>query len=352
MTFSPGQVAADRVGLHNAAPATAPPLAAATAAIQTETVHVPLTDCFMLDDRRRSFRVTGRQARLLLAILLPVLLLGLPAAPALGQDGIPTPADAAGEDVESIPGSAWLLPFESMRQGEPITWSIVIASVVAVTLIIQGFLRVRRTVILPDESNEQIEQLIAQRQYKELVEFTGNDDSFVSRSLHPALKRAPNIAEMKEALEAAVAEETSEQFRRLDYINVLANVGPLLGLLGTVVGIMDAFLAMRRAGGAAEVSALAEGISTALGTTMLGLILAVPCLIAYSILRNKADRLTQEGAELSEELLLSMRADGRPASAPPAGQAAARPAAQARPQPAQAGPLPAQGPVPSQGAVQ
>jgi biopolymer transport protein ExbB len=109
---------------------------------------------------------------------------------------------------------------------------------------------------------------------------------------------------------------------------------------------------MRRAGGAAEVSALAEGISTALGTTMLGLILAVPCLIAYSILRNKADRLTQEGAELSEELLLSMRADGRPAPAPPAGQAAARPAAQARPQPAQAGPLPTQGPVPSQGAVQ
>jgi biopolymer transport protein ExbB len=280
------------------------------------------------------------------------------AAPALAQD-IPTPADAANQPAPEIPRSAWLLPFESMQQGEPITWSIVLASVVAVTLIIQGFLRVRRSVILPQESNQQIEQLIAQRQYRELVEFTAADDSFVSRALSPALKRAPQIADMKEALETAVAEETSEQFRRLDYINVLANVGPLLGLLGTVVGIMDAFLAMRRAGGAAEVSALAQGISTALGTTMLGLILAVPCLIAYSVLRNKADRLTQEGAELAEEFLLSMKDPARPAAtttpttapatAPATPQASGVPAAQpvARPAPARA-PAPTPTPAPAQ----
>jgi biopolymer transport protein ExbB len=276
-------------------------------------------------DRSAAVRVKA-----LAAVLAVFLCLGLASA-GFAQEGTQPDAPAASAE-ERVPGSAWLLPIIDLTKFEPVTWTLAICSVVAVTLIIQGFMRVRRAIILPPESTERIQELIAQKQYRELMDFTAADDSFVSRALSPALKRAPNLAEMKEALEAGVAEETSEQFRKLDYINLLANIGPLLGLLGTVIGIMDAFLAMRRAGGQAEVSQLAAGISTALGTTLVGLCLAVPCLIAYSILRNRADRLTQEGAELSEELLLSMRGDGRPPATPAAVPAApaARPVA-ARP---------------------
>lgn len=263
----------------------------------------------------------------LLALALPLLALSLlMAQPAMAQDtSLPV------EDPERIPSSAWLLPFDSLRGGEPITWTIVLASIVAVTLIIQGFLRVRKVVIIPPESNQRIEQLILGRNFRELVDFTGTDDSFVSRALHPALKRAPAVADMREALETSIAEETAEEFRKIEYINILANIGPLLGLLGTVVGIMDAFLAMRRVGGAADVGALAEGISTALGTTMLGLILAIPCLICYGILRNKADRITQEGAELAEEFLQMMKNEGREARAATATAAALNPSGAARP---------------------
>ena len=251
-----------------------------------------------------------RHSALRLPVWVAVLLVALVAAPGplLAQDG----ADASGAEQE-IPRSAWLLPFESLRYGEPVTWSIILASVVAVTLIIQGFLRVRRQVLLPQETNARIEQLILGRQFRELMDFTAGDDSFISRALHPSLKRAPNIADMREALETGIAEQTSEEFRRLEYINILANIGPLLGLLGTVVGIMDAFLAMRREGGTADVSVLSYGISTALGTTMLGLILAVPCLICYGVLRNKADRLTQEGAERAEDFFQLMKAGDREA---------------------------------------
>ena len=309
-------------------------------------------------------RFVAARARSLAAVLAVFLALAC-VSTAWAQDGAPadTPADPAGAAApgEQVPGSAWLLPIIDLTKLEPVTWTLAICSVVAVTLIIQGFLRVRRQTILPPESVERIQELIAQRQFRELMEFTSVDDSFVSRALNPALKRAPNLVEMREALEASVAEETSEHFRKLDYINLLANIGPLLGLLGTVIGIMQAFLEMQKAGGAAEVGQLAGGISTALGTTLVGLCLAVPCLIAYSILRNRADRLTQEGAELSEELLLSMRSDARPAGAAQSGpqpiqqpgpQPVPRPAAQGRPQPAQPGPLPTQGPVPTQGAVQ
>lgn len=300
----------------------------------------------------------GRSVRLL-ALLVAVLIFG---GSALAQDATPpTPsptasadaASATGAEAEWIPGSAWLLPIDNMVSWppEPITWIIVICSVVAVTLIIQAFLRARRAVLLPEESTAEIERLINEKQYRELIDFTETDDSFVSQSLNPALKRAPGFADMREALETSVADQTAEEFRRLEYINILANVGPLLGLLGTVIGIMDAFLEMRKAGGTADVSALAGGISTALGTTMLGLMLAIPALVAYGILRNRVDRLTTEGALLSEEFLLMIKPDNRGggATAP-----APRPVAAPRPRPTpakaparQAAPTPAPTPTPT-----
>ena len=125
-----------------------------------------------------------------------------------------------------------MLPFNSLAEFEPVTITIVLCSVLAVTLIIQAVLRARRTVILPEESTAEIERLIAEKKFRDLVEFTDGDNSFVSQSLNPALKRAPSFSEMREALEAGVADRTSEEFRRLEYINILANVGPLLGCWG------------------------------------------------------------------------------------------------------------------------
>ena len=268
-------------------------------------------------------------------------------AAAYAQDA----ADAAPAATESEPpSSAWLLPVQSLLEAEPVTWTIVICSVIAVTLIIQASLRARRTVLLPEESIAETERLINEKQYRELIEFTETDDSFVSRTLNPALKRAPSSSEMRESLEASAGDQTAEEFRKLEYINILANVGPLLGLLGTVIGIMDAFLEMRRAGGTADVSALAGGISTALGTTMLGLILAIPALIAYGVLRNRVDRLTTEGSLLAEEFLLMIKPDGKgggvtaaPASRPratPRTSPDKAPARQAAPAPSPSAPTP------------
>ncbi len=259
-----------------------------------------------------SSATTLAQSRLKLAAVVAGLGIGCFAVlPALAQDA----PEATGE-AANVASSAWLLPFESVTRfpPEPVSLVIILLSFVAVTLIIQATLRARRQVLLPAEADEQIEELIRERKFRELIEFTEEDDSFVSRSLNPALKRAPSFTDMRESLEASVADETAEEFRKLEYINILANVGPLLGLLGTVVGIMDAFLAMQKAGGSADVGALAGGISTALGTTMLGLVLAIPSLVAYGMLRNKVDRLTTEGALAAEEYLLLIKPDKSSAS--------------------------------------
>jgi biopolymer transport protein ExbB len=207
--------------------------------------------------------------------------------------------------------------------------TIAALSVAGLTLIIQGFLQNRQSVFMPEETTNQIREMISQRKFKELIEFTETDDSFVSKALNPALKRAPSFSSMKEAMETAIGEQTAEQFRKIEYLNIIGNLGPLLGLLGTVLGMIQAFSAMQAARGDANPAQLAGGISTALTHTFLGLFLAIPCLAAFGVLRTIVDRLTVRGAMTAEDLLLMIK----PADAKPAAVGATAPRAAATPQP-------------------
>jgi biopolymer transport protein ExbB len=215
--------------------------------------------------------------------------------------------------------------------------TIGVLSIAGLTLIIQGFLMNRASVMMPDEITAQIREMIAQRKFKELIDFTETDSSFISRALNPALKRAPSFANMKEAMETAIGEQTAEQFRRIEYLNIIGNLGPLLGLLGTVLGMIKAFSAMEAAAGNASPAQLAGGISTALTHTFLGLMLAVPCLAAFGWLRTIVDRLTVRGAMVAEELLLMIK----PVETRQPTVGAAGPRLAATPQPTiRKGPLP------------
>ena len=216
-----------------------------------------------------------------------------------------------------------------MSNTDIVFFTILGCSVLGLTLIIQGFLRSRQEVLIPSSSVEQIRDYINRRQWKELMDFTDSDPSFVSRSLAPALKRAPLYSNMKEAMETAIGEQTAEQFRKIEYLNIIGNLGPLLGLLGTVLGMIEAFTAMNAAQGNASPAQLAGGISKALAHTFLGLMLAVPCLAAFGWLRTRVDRLTVRGAMVAEELLLMVK----PRETQAAPQPAVRPG-MAVPQPA------------------
>src|SRR5690606_30164500 len=186
-------------------------------------------------------------------------------------------------------------------------WTILVCSIIGVTLIIQGFIKTRKETMIPEATNNRIREMIGARQFRELIEFTETDPSFVSKALNPALKRAPSFSAMKEAMETAVAEQTAEQFRKIEYRNNIGKLGPLLGLLGTVFGMIDAFSALNRAGGQASPAQLSGGISLALTHTMLGLMLAIPCLAAFGVLRTMVDRITTQGALAAEELLLMIK---------------------------------------------
>ena len=255
---------------------------------------------------------------LLFVVLLCTILFS--ASGSFAQDAA-VAADAAAKEPNMIGTLMRLI----VRNMDPVFFVILLCSVTAVTLIVKGFMQARRSVMIPPASTERIRELITARQFRELEEFTASDPSMVSKALYPALKRAPSFSAMKEAMETALGEETAEQFRKIEYLNIIGNLGPLLGLLGTVLGMIAAFAAVERAGGSAKVGELSGGISAALTHTFLGLAVAIPCLASFGVLRTMVDRLTVAGAMEAEELLLMIKpSEAKPAAAgTPAAQIAA-----------------------------
>jgi biopolymer transport protein ExbB len=206
-------------------------------------------------------------------------------------------------------------------------------SIAAIALVIDGLLHVRETKIAPVETTEHLRSLINARQFKELMDFTTTDTSFVSQSLNAGLRRAHlGYPAMREALESATGDQTANMFRRIEFLNIIGNIGPLVGLMGTVVGMIKSFYALDAAGGAAKSQDLAGGIATALWHTFGGLFVAIPALVVFGFLRTKADKIATASSMISEELLESLRPaekgaapmGGAPVS--PTGGEAAKPA--------------------------
>jgi len=272
-------------------------------------------------------------ARLSRIVLFMLLMLGsVLAASAYAQSA---DAAAGGEGSTKGPGLASLI----LGNVDFVFIIIMILSMTGLTLIIQGFIKNRASVFMPEVSTEQIREMINQRKFKELLDYTRDDPSFISKVLHPALNRAPAFNAMKEAMETAIGEQTAEKFRSIEYLNIIGNLGPLLGLLGTVLGMIYAFSAMAGAGDkGASPAQLSLGISKALCHTFLGLGLAIPCLASFGVLRTLVDRLTVRGALLAEELLLLIKPqqDTKPGAGPVGapGAAVAHKPGLATPQPA------------------
>ncbi len=194
-----------------------------------------------------------------------------------------------------------------IRSG-PITWFIQIPlSIAVLALIIRYALLVRRKNILPDETRQQIRQFFQAKQYREAMEFAGNDASMLGRLVHSGLHEAPNgYAAMQRAVGESAEDQSIKMLRRIEVLNIIGNISPMIGLFGTVTGMILAFWALVdivQKGGMTDAAQLAAGIMYALGTTFWGLLVAIPALAAFSWFRSRIDALTDETAMAADELI-------------------------------------------------
>jgi len=235
--------------------------------------------------------------RMLSKLTAPLLLL-LFASPALAQgDGAST--------VSFFQQFLW----SNDILGLVVIWVLIAMSFVVLGFAIKLFLQYRRSSVIPEDTQIEVEQLLAEKKYREAIEFVKEDESYLGKLVSSALSEASNgYGAMERAVEETGDAEVSRILRPVEYLNVIGNIAPMLGLFGTVYGMIVAFQQLVAAGGGgADPADLAAGISTALVTTFWGLIVAMPALAAYAIIRNRIDALTAEGLLAAEELIRPFR---------------------------------------------
>lgn len=173
-----------------------------------------------------------------------------------------------------------------------------------VTLLVMNMLSARRENVCPIQLVEEFEVMIDEKRYQEAYEVAKNDESFLGQVLCAGLgKISKGYAPAIEAMQEVGEDENMKLEHRLSYMALIGTVSPMVGLFGTVHGMISAFSEIAIAGATPSASKLAEGISKALFTTLLGLAIAIPAIAFFNILRNRVSRLVLEVGILSESLM-------------------------------------------------
>lgn len=176
--------------------------------------------------------------------------------------------------------------------GWPI-WFLIFASVVAVGLIMNRLLELRSNKIAPPALLDEVYKELKQRGVSDAMITKLEENSLLGRIFAAGLKNIKSPQEvMKESIEEAGRAAEHELSRFLNTLGTIASISPLLGLFGTVVGMIEIFGSQNAAGNSPAI--LAHGISIALYNTAFGLIVAIPSMIFYRHFRAKVDSLLVE----------------------------------------------------------
>ena len=187
-------------------------------------------------------------------------------------------------------------------------WEYVIVflfiSFVFVALCIMNVLSARRDQVCPQVLIDGFESLLDEKKYQEAYELSKADDSFLGNVLSSGLARLANGYDHAIAAMQEVGQDESMKLQhRLSYLALIGTISPMVGLFGTVDGMIRAFFAIATGGGSPDPNKLADGISKALLTTLVGLAIAIPAIAVYNILKNRFERLELEVGIASGNLM-------------------------------------------------
>lgn len=173
-----------------------------------------------------------------------------------------------------------------------------------VALFVMNLLAARRDNVCPSHLIDGFEAHLNEKRYQEAYEMAKADESFLGNVLSSGLaKLSSGYAQAIEAMQEVGEEENMKLEHRLSYIALIGTISPMVGLFGTVDGMIRAFYDIAASGSTPDHIKLANDISRALLTTLLGLGIAIPAIAVFNILRNRAQRLVLEVGIVSEGLM-------------------------------------------------
>ncbi len=240
-------------------------------------------------------------------------------APAAAPAPAPAPAPAAAapaaaEDATTGGGAEqsflmWMIEASGM-------WGVILLllSFVMVAVIMMNLLQVRRDSMLPAEFVAAFEEKLNAKDVQGAFDIARGDDSLIARVLAAGMSRlGRGYEEAVEGMQEVGEEESMAMEHKLSWLALIGSVAPMIGLMGTVWGMIASFRTIANSPTQPKPKDLASGISAALFTTLEGLVVAIPAIIAYSLLRNRVSRLLLEVGRVSEGLMSRFNAGKKPA---------------------------------------
>ncbi len=173
-----------------------------------------------------------------------------------------------------------------------------------VALWVMNILAVRRENVIPSALLQMFESHLNEKRYQEAYELAKADESFLGQVLAAGMQQLSSGYDAAiNAMQEVGEQENMKLEHRLGYVSLIAQISPMLGLLGTVDGMVSAFDVIARSTTTPKPSELADGIGRALVTTLVGLVIAIPAIIYYQFVHNRLNRLVAEVGMISGELM-------------------------------------------------
>lgn len=222
--------------------------------------------------------------------VLIVLTVALEAPLLLAAD--PAPAAPAGPKMMSLS--------QLFEAGGTIGYIITGLSFLMVALIVEHLISLRQNALIPPGLADSIHHHLGLRHFEEARQQCQFHPSFLAYVLAAGLRETDlGYQSVEKALEDAAVEQSARLYRKIEYLSVIGTIAPMLGLLGTVWGMILAFMEFEQKANP-QVSELAPGIYKALVTTLQGLCVAIPALAAFAHFRNRIDQLVADGSLTAE----------------------------------------------------
>jgi len=203
------------------------------------------------------------------------------------------------------PGQYWTEVQTWFRSGGNTMWFILACSVVTVAFTLERLMRLRRSRIAPAKFLSQVRGMWKEGRFDELIERCRKTDNPLARAVQLMVEnRNVPVADIRAIVSDAISTELQIHHRRVRPLMLSATVAPLLGLAGTVSGMIGAFSRFRLLGETGDPTVFAGDISVALITTQAGLIVAIPTLALASLFGDRTARLTDELDMAVQQLLI------------------------------------------------
>jgi biopolymer transport protein ExbB len=232
----------------------------------------------------------------------------LPGAAVTAQGQDPAPEEGAtaegATDEAAGPKQQSYLEFFFGALGWRYTIAFLLISFTFVAYLVMNLLSLRRDSICPRHLAAAFDANLNEKKFQEAFDLAKNDDSMLGQMLAAGMQNLQQgYDKALDSMGQVGEDENMKLEHRLSFLSLVGSIAPMVGLLGTVDGMVASFQVIAMSDTAPKPSSLAQGISMALITTLVGLVLAIPAVIAFNIMKNRLSRLVMECGQQAGNLM-------------------------------------------------